>query len=183
MEVAMERCELPELSALWMGEILEACGSGGDQDCRLQTADCSALSGDEMVWNLRFRRKLQRTIDNVCEMLFVLLGMKYVKLRIVEALPASWSGSRVRRSIGRDAIPTCIASASRWYCLYFVVYVLLGVYFVTNLILAVVYDSFKGQLVKQVAEKDRRRITTLQKAFNLIDCDLFFRNVRATYAV
>ncbi|KAJ9170953.1 hypothetical protein P3X46_019012 [Hevea brasiliensis] len=35
---------------------------------------------------------------------------------------------------------------SRWYCLFFVLYVLLGVYFVTNLILAVVYDSFKGQV-------------------------------------
>lgn len=35
---------------------------------------------------------------------------------------------------------------SRWYCLYFVLYVLLGVYFVTNLILAVVYDSFKGEV-------------------------------------
>ncbi|KAK4484444.1 hypothetical protein RD792_007026 [Penstemon davidsonii] len=33
--------------------------------------------------------------------------------------------------------------ASRWYSLFFVLYVLLGVYFVTNLILAVVYDSFK----------------------------------------
>ncbi|KAA8524388.1 hypothetical protein F0562_010820 [Nyssa sinensis] len=44
--------------------------------------------------------------------------------------------------------------ASRWYCLFFVLYVLLGVYFVTNLVLAVVYDSFKSQLVKQVSEKD-----------------------------
>ncbi|KAL6561617.1 mitochondrial thiamine pyrophosphate transporter [Orobanche minor] len=35
--------------------------------------------------------------------------------------------------------------ASRWYCLFFVLYVLLGVYFVTNLILAVVYDSFKSE--------------------------------------
>ncbi|KAK7845064.1 two pore calcium channel protein 1a, partial [Quercus suber] len=35
--------------------------------------------------------------------------------------------------------------ASRWFCLFFVLYVLLGVYFVTNLILAVVYDSFKDQ--------------------------------------
>ncbi|KAG9142763.1 hypothetical protein Leryth_005509 [Lithospermum erythrorhizon] len=34
---------------------------------------------------------------------------------------------------------------SRWYCLFFVLYMLLGVYFVTNLILAVVYDSFKSQ--------------------------------------
>ena len=36
--------------------------------------------------------------------------------------------------------------ASRWYSLFFVLYVLLGVYFVTSLILAVVYDSFKGQV-------------------------------------
>ncbi|KAI3468427.1 hypothetical protein Pfo_025090 [Paulownia fortunei] len=59
--------------------------------------------------------------------------------------------------------------ASRWYCLFFVLYVLLGVYFVTNLILAVVYDSFKSELVKQVSEKDRNRTRILKKAFNLID--------------
>ncbi|CAM0882105.1 unnamed protein product [Alopecurus aequalis] len=34
---------------------------------------------------------------------------------------------------------------SRWYSLFFIVYVLLGVYFLTNLILAVIYDSFKEQ--------------------------------------
>ncbi|CAI0549730.1 unnamed protein product [Linum tenue] len=59
--------------------------------------------------------------------------------------------------------------ASRWYALFFVLYVLLGVYFVTNLILAVVYDSFKNQLVKQVAEADNMRKRTLMKAFSLID--------------
>ncbi|XP_062152859.1 two pore calcium channel protein 1-like isoform X1 [Alnus glutinosa] len=59
--------------------------------------------------------------------------------------------------------------ASRWYCLFFVLYVLLGVYFVTNLILAVVYDSFKGQLAKQVSKMDSMRRRMLEKAFNLID--------------
>ncbi|KAG8364725.1 hypothetical protein BUALT_Bualt18G0028600 [Buddleja alternifolia] len=59
--------------------------------------------------------------------------------------------------------------ASRWYSLFFVLYVLLGVYFVTNLVLAVVYDSFKGELVKQVAEKDRTRTRILEKAFILAD--------------
>ncbi|GMN53797.1 hypothetical protein TIFTF001_022926 [Ficus carica] len=62
--------------------------------------------------------------------------------------------------------------ASRWYCLYFVLYVLLGVYFVTNLILAVVYDSFKSELVKQVFEMDEMRKRTLKKAFNLLDKDV-----------
>ncbi|XWS68638.1 hypothetical protein CRYUN_Cryun04dG0108000 [Craigia yunnanensis] len=59
--------------------------------------------------------------------------------------------------------------ASRWYCLFFVLYVLVGVYFVTNLILAVVYDSFKSQLAKQVSEMDRMRRSILYKAFELID--------------
>ncbi|KAF5950165.1 hypothetical protein HYC85_012158 [Camellia sinensis] len=36
--------------------------------------------------------------------------------------------------------------ASRWDCLFFILYMLLGVYFVTNLILAVVYDSFKSEI-------------------------------------
>jgi two pore calcium channel protein len=58
---------------------------------------------------------------------------------------------------------------SRWYSLFFILYTLLGVYFVTNLILAVVYDSFKSQLAKQVLEKDRMRTRILKKAFNLVD--------------
>ncbi|XP_020702089.1 two pore calcium channel protein 1 isoform X1 [Dendrobium catenatum] len=58
---------------------------------------------------------------------------------------------------------------SRWSCIFFILYVLLGVYFITNLILAVVYDSFKAQLVKQVIEMDNMRISILGKAFGLID--------------
>ncbi|KAJ4977183.1 hypothetical protein NE237_002289 [Protea cynaroides] len=58
---------------------------------------------------------------------------------------------------------------SRWNCLFFVLYVLLGVYFLTNLILAVVYDSFKGQLAKQVAQMDSTRKRILEKAFSIID--------------
>ncbi|CAM8989092.1 unnamed protein product [Rhodiola kirilowii] len=59
--------------------------------------------------------------------------------------------------------------ASRWYSLFFIIYILLGVYFVTNLILAVVYDSFKSQLAKQICEMDRMRKMNLAKAFNLLD--------------
>ncbi|XP_050248304.1 two pore calcium channel protein 1-like isoform X3 [Quercus robur] len=61
--------------------------------------------------------------------------------------------------------------ASRWFCLFFVLYVLLGVYFITNLILAVVYDSFKDQFAKQVSVMDSTRRQILEKAFNLIDKD------------
>ncbi|XP_048327479.1 two pore calcium channel protein 1 isoform X2 [Ziziphus jujuba] len=59
--------------------------------------------------------------------------------------------------------------SSRWFSIFFVLYVLLGVYFVTNLILAVVYDSFKVQLVKEVSEMDHMRKRILEKAFNLLD--------------
>ncbi|KAL2331703.1 hypothetical protein Fmac_019284 [Flemingia macrophylla] len=59
--------------------------------------------------------------------------------------------------------------SSRWYCLFFVLFVLVGVYFVTNLILAVVYDSFKNELVKQVFEMDHMRRAMLEKAFHLLD--------------
>ncbi|XP_072966667.1 two pore calcium channel protein 1 [Typha angustifolia] len=58
---------------------------------------------------------------------------------------------------------------SRWSSLFFVLYVLLAVYFLTNLILAVVYDSFKQQLAKQIVEMDSVRKNILEKAFNLID--------------
>ncbi|KAI4322675.1 hypothetical protein L6164_022345 [Bauhinia variegata] len=61
--------------------------------------------------------------------------------------------------------------ASRWYCLFFVLYVLLGVYFVTNLVLAVVYDSFKSELAKQVSEMDFMRRNMLEKAFILLAHD------------
>ncbi|KAK9689885.1 hypothetical protein RND81_09G088100 [Saponaria officinalis] len=59
--------------------------------------------------------------------------------------------------------------ASRWYSLFFVLYILLGVYFVTNLILAVVYDSFKSELAKQVFDMDNARRRILLKAFDLMD--------------
>lgn len=60
---------------------------------------------------------------------------------------------------------------SRWYSLFFILYELMSVYFVTNLILAVVYDSFRDQLAKQICEKDRLRKRILKKAFNIIDED------------
>ncbi|KAL4585328.1 hypothetical protein LXL04_009946 [Taraxacum kok-saghyz] len=59
--------------------------------------------------------------------------------------------------------------SSRWYSIFFILYVLLGVYFVTNLILAVVYDCFKRELVKQVGEKDQMKTRMLSTAFHLID--------------
>ncbi|KAJ8562294.1 hypothetical protein K7X08_011585 [Anisodus acutangulus] len=58
---------------------------------------------------------------------------------------------------------------SRWYCLFFILYVLLSIYVVTNLVLAGVYDSFMSELEKQVAAKDQMRLRILKKAFSVID--------------
>lgn len=61
--------------------------------------------------------------------------------------------------------------AFRSSCLFFIVYILFGVYFITNLILAVVYDSFKEQLVTLIKERRRKRKAILQAAFNLLDVE------------
>ncbi|XP_059283967.1 two pore calcium channel protein 1B-like [Lycium ferocissimum] len=58
---------------------------------------------------------------------------------------------------------------SRWYCLFFILCVVLSIYVVINLILAGICGSFIHQLEKQVAEKDRMRRRILGKAFSLID--------------
>ncbi|CAI9280049.1 unnamed protein product [Lactuca saligna] len=59
--------------------------------------------------------------------------------------------------------------SSRWSSLFFVLFVLLGAYFFTNLILAVVYNGFKSELAKQVGKKDRMKTRILGRSFNLID--------------
>ncbi|KAL3701106.1 hypothetical protein R1sor_019128 [Riccia sorocarpa] len=53
--------------------------------------------------------------------------------------------------------------------LFFIVYILIGVYFVTNLVLAVVYDSFKGQLAEHFMSLEQRRNELLKTTFNLLD--------------
>lgn len=61
--------------------------------------------------------------------------------------------------------------AFRSSCLFFIIYILFGVYFITNLILAVVYDSFKEQLVTLIKEKRSKRKSILQAAFNILDVE------------
>ncbi|PWA96187.1 ion transport domain-containing protein [Artemisia annua] len=60
-------------------------------------------------------------------------------------------------------------NSSRWSFLFFVLFVLLGVYFLSNLVLAVVYESFESGLAKQVTEKDERKERILRRAFDCID--------------
>ncbi|PWA87393.1 ion transport domain-containing protein [Artemisia annua] len=60
-------------------------------------------------------------------------------------------------------------NSSRWSSLFFVLFVLLGVYFLTNLVLAVVYESFECGLAKQVSEKDQKKEKILRRAFDVID--------------
>ncbi|KAH7288344.1 hypothetical protein KP509_31G023000 [Ceratopteris richardii] len=61
--------------------------------------------------------------------------------------------------------------AFRSSCLFFILYILFGVYFITNLILAVVYDSFKEQLAALVKGRRCKRNNSLQAAFNLLDVE------------
>ncbi|XP_024390296.1 two pore calcium channel protein 1 [Physcomitrium patens] len=59
--------------------------------------------------------------------------------------------------------------SSRFYSLFFILYILIGVYFFMNLVLAVVYDSFKGQLAKLLLNEANERQQVLGAAFNLLD--------------
>lgn len=58
---------------------------------------------------------------------------------------------------------------SRFTSLFFILYILFGVYFIMNLILAVVYDSFKGQLAKLLINEEDKRQQVLGAAFSLLD--------------
>jgi two pore calcium channel protein len=58
---------------------------------------------------------------------------------------------------------------SRFSAIFFVIYILFGVYFVANLVLSVVYDSFKGQLAKLLVEAENARQEVLSAAFDLLD--------------
>ncbi|KAG0562970.1 hypothetical protein KC19_9G186300 [Ceratodon purpureus] len=59
--------------------------------------------------------------------------------------------------------------SSRFTSLFFILYILFGVYFIMNLILAVVYDSFKGQLAKLLINEEDKRQRVLGAAFSLLD--------------
>ncbi|KAG6553595.1 hypothetical protein Mapa_004509 [Marchantia paleacea] len=58
---------------------------------------------------------------------------------------------------------------SRFASTFFILYILVGVYFVTNLVLAVVYDSFKGQLAEHLLKVEQQRNELLKTTFNLLD--------------
>ncbi|KAL2650542.1 hypothetical protein R1flu_018670 [Riccia fluitans] len=54
---------------------------------------------------------------------------------------------------------------------FFILYILIGVYFMTNLVLAVIYDSFKGQLAEHFMQEEQRKDELLKITFNLLDQD------------
>ncbi|CAM6101096.1 unnamed protein product [Calypogeia fissa] len=60
---------------------------------------------------------------------------------------------------------------SRFSSLFFIIYILIGVFFITNLVLAVVYDSFKGQLANYLVGVEKTRSEILDTTFNLLDED------------
>ncbi|KAL3701109.1 hypothetical protein R1sor_019131 [Riccia sorocarpa] len=53
--------------------------------------------------------------------------------------------------------------------LFFILYILVGVYFITNLVLAIIYESFKEQLAEHFLQMDEKGIECLDKAFRLLD--------------
>lgn len=58
---------------------------------------------------------------------------------------------------------------SRFSSIFFILYILVGVFFITNLVLAVVYDSFKGQLAEYLVGVAKKRTDILNTTFDLLD--------------
>lgn len=63
---------------------------------------------------------------------------------------------------------------NQWYGLYFVLYMSLSIFFFMNLVLAVVYNSYKDSLTQSHIDLRKRQIRGLRIAFEEID--VFSRN-------
>ena len=60
---------------------------------------------------------------------------------------------------------------SRWYCIFFILYLLLGLFFLFNLVLAVFYNNYSSQLTEASDKILRNRAYYLEKAWVCIDTE------------
>ena len=60
---------------------------------------------------------------------------------------------------------------NRWAAVYFVVFLVVGLFFLQNLVLATVYQQYTHQTKKKVFKLLATRRTALRAAFEVLDCD------------
>jgi len=58
---------------------------------------------------------------------------------------------------------------SSWYCIYFIGYLVFGLFFLLNLLLAVFYSNYKQMLEKHIQSRDQSRFDFLEAQFQ--ECD------------
>jgi two pore calcium channel protein, plant len=59
-------------------------------------------------------------------------------------------------------------SANAWSSLFFVFYLLMALYFLTNLLMASIYNGYREHTVEDVERRLRARNKSLQSAFQLL---------------
>ena len=59
-------------------------------------------------------------------------------------------------------------SENRWYCLYFIVFLLVGLYCFKNILTAIIYTSFKGNLTQSMQTRLNRRYIAFRGAFEVL---------------
>ena len=60
---------------------------------------------------------------------------------------------------------------SHWYCIFFILYLLLGLFFLFNLVLAVFYNNYSNELSKAEEKLLAKRAYYLEGAYRLIDTE------------
>lgn len=62
-------------------------------------------------------------------------------------------------------------NANRWYCLFFMLYMLIGMYFLQNLLLAVIFENYKKRLLQNAERKIETREQAISDLFDVYDTE------------
>ena len=62
-------------------------------------------------------------------------------------------------------------NAHRVYVLYFMGYLIIGLYFLQNILLAIVFDNYKKRITQKVENKTETRVSYIVKYFEMFDLD------------
>ena len=57
------------------------------------------------------------------------------------------------------------------YALFFVGYLIIGLYFLQNILLAIVFDNYKKRITQKVENKTETRVSYIIKYFEMFDLD------------
>lgn len=60
-------------------------------------------------------------------------------------------------------------SQNRWCCWFFIVYIVLGVFYLMNLLLAIFYNNYRTRVEKRLEKQGETRNSLIWTAFGMLD--------------